>query len=136
MPASGRKSSASKKGKKAGKKAASGDKKKKAGKARKVSYSRYIHKLIPKGKKGRASIAVTTKGMAILNSFVLDMFDRLAGEACRLATHAGAKTLSSKAVLTAVKLRLPKDLADHALKAAQNALEKYTGGKKVSKKKK
>eukprot|EP01059_Diplonema_ambulator_P000677 TRINITY_DN1054_c1_g5_i1.p2 TRINITY_DN1054_c1_g5~~TRINITY_DN1054_c1_g5_i1.p2 ORF type:complete len:171 (+),score=82.80 TRINITY_DN1054_c1_g5_i1:58-513(+) len=89
------------------------------------SYSRFIHKLI-RGDKKKAQVRITSRGMAIVNSFVVDLFERLAGEAGRLASHANVKTLSSKAVIAAVKMQLPKGLAEHALGAGATAVASYS----------
>ena len=69
---------ASKKGeKKAGKaKAAAGDKGKRK-KKRKESYSIYIYKVL---KQVHPDTGISSKGMLIMNSFVNDVFERIAGE--------------------------------------------------------
>jgi histone H2B len=116
MAPSGRKSTG-KTGTTKPKKVASDAKKRKKGSP---SYKSYIHALL-KGK-GR----ITTKGVAIVNSFATDLFERLATEASQLNTYSGAKTLSSKAVVAAVRLQLPRELADGALSAGAKAVGKYS----------
>eukprot|EP01064_Diplonema_japonicum_P005344 TRINITY_DN135_c1_g1_i1.p2 TRINITY_DN135_c1_g1~~TRINITY_DN135_c1_g1_i1.p2 ORF type:complete len:146 (+),score=73.86 TRINITY_DN135_c1_g1_i1:71-508(+) len=93
-----------------------------------ASYNTYIHRLMRTQDKKGNKVQITAKGMAIVNSFVVDLFDRLAGEAGRLTTHAQVKTLSSKAVMAAVKLQLPKELATHALAAGASAVGTFGGG--------
>lgn len=89
------------------------------------SYKSYVHALLKaQGKKDKPR-KITSKGMAIVNAFATDLFERLAGEASRLSTYSGAKTLSSKAVVAAVKLQLPKDMAAHALSAGAKAVGAY-----------
>eukprot|EP00659_Diplonema_papillatum_P010456 gene10456-16099_t len=119
MPASGSKV-AGKRGRPAGPKKSPEEgapKKKKDVKPLK-SYSRYIHKCVPRTKKTKKvgdvtktrshpDYTFTKKGIAILNSFVLDMFDRLATEASKLAAYAGSKTLRAPHITAAVKLQLP-----------------------------
>eukprot|EP01063_Lacrimia_lanifica_P031214 TRINITY_DN50_c0_g1_i8.p3 TRINITY_DN50_c0_g1~~TRINITY_DN50_c0_g1_i8.p3 ORF type:complete len:141 (+),score=74.67 TRINITY_DN50_c0_g1_i8:55-477(+) len=104
------------------------------------TYKAYIHRLMKKGSHGR----ITTKGMVIVNSFVTDLFERLAAEASRLNAHAGTKTLSSAAVIAAVKLQLPSEMARQALTQGAKAVGAYTkavaaqqksSGKKTSGKK-
>jgi hypothetical protein len=51
--------------------------------------------------------------MAIVNSFVADIFDKIAVEAGALARVNKQKTLSSRAIQTAVRLVLPASLAKH-----------------------
>eukprot|EP01063_Lacrimia_lanifica_P026315 TRINITY_DN352_c1_g2_i2.p2 TRINITY_DN352_c1_g2~~TRINITY_DN352_c1_g2_i2.p2 ORF type:complete len:162 (+),score=92.99 TRINITY_DN352_c1_g2_i2:58-486(+) len=87
------------------------------------SYKTYIHRLMKKGSHGNK---ITTKGMVIVNSFVTDLFERLAAEASRLNAHAGTKTLSSAAVIAAVKLQLPSEMAKQALTQGAKAVGQYT----------
>lgn len=106
------------KGTKKSKKVATDGKKRK--KVSSQGYKSYIHALL-KGK-GR----ITTKGVAVVNSFATDVFERLATEASQLNKYSGAKTLSSKAVMAAVRLQLPKELAEGALSAGAKAVGKYS----------
>jgi histone H2B len=55
---------------------------KKRNRKRKVSYSIYIFKVL---KQVHPQIGVSFKSMGILDSFVNDLFERLAGEASKLA---------------------------------------------------
>merc|ERR1712107_315072 len=59
-----------------------GDKKKKKGK-RKESYAIYIYKVL---KQVHPDTGVSSKAMSIMNSFVNDLFERIAAEASKLAT--------------------------------------------------
>ena len=69
---------------------------------------------------------VSKKSMSILNSFVFDLFERLASEASRLAKYNKRRTLSSREVQTAVRLLLPGELAKHAVSEGTKAVTKYT----------
>lgn len=62
--------------------------------------------------------------MNIMNSFVNDIFERLAGEAARLARYNTRKTMSSREIQTAVRLLLPGELAIHAVSEGTNAVMK------------
>ncbi len=53
--------------------------------------------------------------MSILNSFINDIFDRLATESGKLARYTKKSTLSSREIQTAVRLTLPGELAKHAV---------------------
>ncbi len=53
--------------------------------------------------------------MSILNSFINDIFDRLAAESGKLARYSKKATLSSREIQTAVRLVLPGELAKHAV---------------------
>jgi len=117
-PVSGKKAE-----KKAGKKAArpAGEKKRK--KKRKESYSIYIYKVL---KQVHPDTGISSKGMSIMNSFVNDIFERIAGEASRLGHYNSRKTISSREVQTAVRLLLPGELAKHAVSEGTKAVTKYT----------
>ena len=109
--------------KKAGKKAGrvAGDKKRK--RKRKESYSIYIYKVL---KQVHPDTGISSKGMSIMNSFVNDIFERIAGEASRLGHYNKRKTISSREVQTAVRLLLPGELAKHAVSEGTKAVTKYT----------
>jgi histone H2B len=54
---------------------------------------------------------ISKRGVSILNSFIGDIFDRLAIEAGKLARYTKKKsTLSSHEIQTAVRLTLPGEL--------------------------
>ncbi|KAJ1352028.1 hypothetical protein KIN20_008215 [Parelaphostrongylus tenuis] len=98
-----------------------GDKKKKH--RRKESYSVYIYRVL---KLVHPDTGVSTKAMSIMNSFVNDVFDRIASEASRLAHYNKRSTISSREIQTAVRLILPGELAKHAVSEGTKAVNKYT----------
>jgi len=53
--------------------------------------------------------------MSIMNSFVNDLFERIAAEASRLAHYNKRSTITSREIQTAVRLRLPGEMAKHAV---------------------
>ena len=53
--------------------------------------------------------------MSIMNSFVNDIFERIANESSKLSHHTGRSTISSREIQTAVRLILPGELAKHAV---------------------
>ena len=91
------------------KKAATGGKK---SKKRTETYSSYIYKVL---KQVHPDTGISKKGMSIMNSFINDIFERIAGEAGKLATYNKKATLSSREIQTAVRLMLPGELAKHAV---------------------
>ena len=101
------------------------DKKKKKVK-RKESYSLYIHKVL---KQGHQDTGITTKAMGITNSFVSDIFERIAMEAYRLTKYGKKSTMSSREIQTAVRLLLPGEVAKHAVSEGTKAVTKYTSSK-------
>ena len=117
---------ASKGSKKAVKKtAATGDKKKRR-KRRQESFSIYIYKVL---KQVHPDTGISSKAMSIMNSFVSDIFDRIAAEASRLAHYNKRATISSREIQTAVRLLLPGELAKHAVSEGTKAVTKYTSSK-------
>ena len=117
-PVTGKKAE-KKTGKKAGRVA--GDKKRK--RKRKESYSIYIYKVL---KQVHPDTGISSKAMSIMNSFVNDVFERIAGESSRLAHYNKRSTISSREVQTAVRLLLPGELAKHAVSEGTKAVTKFT----------
>ena len=67
--------------------------------------------------------------MGILNSFVKDIFECVAGEASGLAHYNKRSTVTSREIQTAVRLLLPGKLAKHAMSEGTKAVTKYTSSK-------
>ena len=65
--------------------------------------------------------------MSIMNSFINDIFERIAGEAVRIAMNNKKATLSSREIQTAVRLMLPGELAKHAVSEGTKAVTKFSG---------
>ena len=101
-----------------------GDKKRR--KSRKESYSVYIYRVL---KQVHPDTGVSSKAMSIMNSFVNDVFERIAAEASRLAHYNKRSTISSREIQTAVRLILPGELAKHAVSEGTKAVTKYTSSK-------
>ena len=116
---------AAKKSGKAAKAITKGDKKKKKGK-RKESYAIYIYKVL---KQVHPDTGISSKAMSIMNSFVNDLFERIAAEASRLAHYNKRSTITSREIQTAVRLLLPGELAKHAVSEGTKAVTKYTTSK-------
>ncbi|AOW05993.1 histone H2B [Yarrowia lipolytica] len=110
--------------KEAGKKTttATGEKKKRT-KARKETYSSYIYKVL---KQTHPDTGISTRAMSIMNSFVNDIFERVATEASKLATYTKKSTITSREIQTAVRLILPGELAKHATGDGTRAVAKYS----------
>jgi histone H2B len=58
---------------------------------------------------------VSSKAMSIMNSFVNDIFERIASEASRLNHYNKRSTITSREIQTAVRLLLPGELIKHAV---------------------
>merc|ERR1712212_823571 len=102
-----------------------GDKKKRKGK-RKESYAIYIYKVL---KQVHPDTGVSSKAMSIMNSFVNDLFERIAAEASKPAHYNKRSTITSREIQTAVRLLLPGELAKHAVSEGTKAVTKYTSSK-------
>ncbi|XP_077953459.1 histone H2B 1/2-like [Gasterosteus aculeatus] len=99
---------------------------KKKRKTRKESYAIYVYKVM---KQVHPDTGISSKAMGIMNSFVSDIFERIAGEASRLAHYNKRSTITSREIQTAVRLLLPGELAKHAVSEGTKAVTKYTSSK-------
>jgi histone H2B len=112
--------------KKADKKPAKKTTKGGAGKRRKAkteSYKIYIYKVL---KQVHPETGISSKAMSIMNSFINDIFEKIASEAARLARYNKKPTITSREIQTAVRLILPGELAKHAVSEGTKAVTKYT----------
>ncbi|CAD8053997.1 unnamed protein product [Paramecium sonneborni] len=105
------------------KKTTTNDKKK--ARRRQETFALYIYKVL---RQVHPEIGVSRKAMNIMNSFINDIFDRIALEASKLVRFNKRRTLSSREIQTAVKLLLPGELARHAISEGTKAVTKYTSG--------
>ncbi|VFR03280.1 unnamed protein product [Cuscuta campestris] len=103
--------------------AAAGDKKKKRSKKSIETYKIYIFKVL---KQVHPDIGISSKAMVIMNSFINDIFEKLAQEASRLARYNKKPTITSREIQTAVRLVLPGELAKHAVSEGTKAVTKFT----------
>ncbi|KAK9241019.1 histone-fold-containing protein [Lipomyces kononenkoae] len=113
--------------KEAGKKTTAPSEKKKRSKSRKETYSSYIYKVL---KQVHPDTGISNRAMSILNSFVNDIFERIATEASKLAAYNKKSTISSREIQTAVRLILPGELAKHAVSEGTKAVTKYSSSAK------
>ncbi|XP_077441735.1 histone H2B 1/2-like [Vanacampus margaritifer] len=99
---------------------------KKRRRTRKESYAIYVYKVL---KQVHPDTGISSKAMSIMNSFVNDIFERIASEAARLALYNKRSTITSREIQTAVRLLLPGELAKHAVSEGTKAVTKYTSSK-------
>ncbi|XWS56365.1 hypothetical protein CRYUN_Cryun09bG0079800 [Craigia yunnanensis] len=99
------------------------DKKKKRAKKSVETYKIYIFKVL---KQVHPDIGISSKAMGIMNSFINDIFEKLAQEASRLARYNKKPTITSREIQTAVRLVLPGELAKHAVSEGTKAVTKFT----------
>eukprot|EP01025_Chloroclados_australasicus_P030011 TRINITY_DN3001_c0_g1_i2.p4 TRINITY_DN3001_c0_g1~~TRINITY_DN3001_c0_g1_i2.p4 ORF type:complete len:121 (+),score=18.35 TRINITY_DN3001_c0_g1_i2:121-483(+) len=92
-------------------------------KSRDETFKMYIYKVL---KQVHPDTGISSKAMSIMNSFINDIFDRMAGEASRLSRYNKKPTITSREIQTAVRLALPGELAKHAVSEGTKAVTKFT----------
>ena len=104
---------------KKGPKGAKGGRKKKGTE----SYKIYIYKVL---KQVHPETGISSKAMSIMNSFINDIFERIALEASKLCRFSKKSTLSSREIQTSVRLMLPGELSKHAVSEGTKAVTKFS----------
>merc|ERR1711990_456207 len=87
------------------------------------TFSVYIYSVL---KQVHPETGISKRSMSIMNSFINDVFEKIAGESSRLVRYNKKHTLSSREVQTAVRLLLPGELAKHAVSEGTKAVTKYS----------
>ncbi|CAK9225693.1 unnamed protein product [Sphagnum troendelagicum] len=87
------------------------------------TYKIYIYKVL---KQVHPDTGISSKAMGIMNSFINDIFEKLAQEAAKLARYNKKPTITSREIQTAVRLILPGELAKHAVSEGTKAVTKFT----------
>ncbi len=90
---------------------------------RQETFSVYIYRVL---KQVHPETGVSKRSMNIMNSFISDIFEKIALEASKLVRYNKKHTLSSREVQTAVRLLLPGELAKHAVSEGTKAVTKYS----------
>ena len=81
-------------------------------KSKSETYKIYIYKVL---KQVHPDTGISSKAMSIMNSFINDIFEKIATEAAKLARYNKKPTVTSREIQTAVRLILPGELAKHAV---------------------
>ena len=92
-------------------------------KKRTETFSVYIYRVL---KQVHPETGVSKRSMGIMNSFINDIFEKIALESSKLVRYNKKHTLSSREVQTAVRLILPGELAKHAVSEGTKAVTKYS----------
>jgi histone H2B len=87
------------------------------------TYKIYIHKVL---KQVHPDTGISSKAMSIMNSFVNDMFEKIATEAAKLSRYTKKPTVTSREIQSAVRLALPGELSKHAVSEGTKAVTKFT----------
>ncbi|XP_037455766.1 histone H2B.2-like [Triticum dicoccoides] len=93
------------------------------GKRRKETYKVHIYKVL-KQTHGK-ELGITSKAMAAMNSFVDDMFERLAAEAGKLARYNKKSSIGPREIGTSVRLLLPGDISRIAFEHGDAAVDRF-----------
>ncbi|KAG1337926.1 Histone H2B.2 [Cocos nucifera] len=105
------------------KESGAGVKKKKKTKKGTEAYKIYIFKVL---KQVHPDIGISSKAMSIMNSFINDIFEKLAQESSKLARYNKKPTITSREIQTSVRLVLPGELAKHAVSEGTKGVTKFT----------
>ncbi|KAL5976798.1 hypothetical protein ACLOJK_021132 [Asimina triloba] len=104
--------------------ASGGDKKRKKRSKKSVeTYKIYLFKVL---KQVHPDIGISSKAMGIMNSFINDIFEKLAQESSKLARYNKKPTITSREIQSSVRLFLPGELAKHAVSEGTKAVTKFT----------
>jgi len=99
---------------------------KKGRRYRKESYAIYIYKILSQV---HPDTGVSSSAMSIMDSYMNDIFTKIAGEASKLSHYSKKPTMTSREVQTAVRLVLTGELSKHAVTEGRKAVNKYTSSK-------
>ncbi|XP_035581327.1 late histone H2B.L4-like [Zalophus californianus] len=87
------------------------------------SFAAYFPRVLKQVHEG---LSLSQKTVSILDSFVKDIFERIADEASRLARSTKCSTITTREIQTAVRLLLPGEIGKHAESEATKAIIRYT----------
>ena len=96
--------------------------KKKSAKRKTESHESYIFKVL---KQVHPKLRISKQAMAIMQSSVVDTFERTAQESNRLLGMSKRATLGAREIQNAVRLVLPGELSKHAISEGTKAVMKY-----------
>lgn len=103
----------------------------KRSKKRQETYSSYVYRVLSQV---HPDMGISKRAMAVMNSFVQDLFDRLALEGSKLASMNGRSTMGSREIQTAVRLVLPGELSKHAVSEGTKSYTKFANTTRSGKK--
>lgn len=95
-----------------------------------ATYNTYIYRVL---KQVHPEIGISKRGMAVMDSFVNDLFGRIAAESGQLARFGKRKTLGSREVQAATRLVLPGELNKHGVSEGTKACTVYAHGEEERK---
>jgi len=89
------------------------------------SYGTFVYKVL---RQVHPDTGISKRAMDIMDSFVNDIFERIASEAGRLAHSNKRQTITSREIQTAVRLIMTGDLASYAVSDGTKAVTRYNAG--------
>ena len=92
------------------------------------SYAHYVKQILanrPNLNKDEKPATITQEALNVVDAIADDLFNRLATEASESAYFSNIKTLKSGAMVAAIKMHFPDEMASHALSAGVAAVSKY-----------
>ena len=92
----------------------------------KQSFAIFVYRVL---KQVHPTTGISSRAMVIMNSFVIDIFERIAREASNLAKYNKKPTVGSREIQSAVRLLLPGELAKHAVSEGTKAVTKFTSSR-------
>lgn len=96
--------------------------KKKRNRRREISFDRYIYKIL---KLVHPDTGISRKAVSKMNSFLNDIFERIAAKSSRIASSNNTSIISKREIETAVCPLLSGELAKHAISEGSKAVTKY-----------
>lgn len=86
------------------------------------AYSVFIYKVL---RQVHPDVGISKRAMSIMNSFVFDMFDRIATEAANLSRSTKRHAITHRDIEAAVRMTLRGELAMHAVSEGTKAVLRY-----------
>nr|XP_012423929.1 PREDICTED: histone H2B-like [Odobenus rosmarus divergens] len=86
------------------------------------SFATYFARVLKHVHEG---LSLSQEAVSIMDSFIKDIFERIAEEASRLARFTKRSTITTRVIQTAVRLVLPGEIGKHALSEAIKAVIRF-----------
>ena len=87
------------------------------------SFTHYLYRVLQQTHDSEVSI--TKKAMSVMDSMMIDIFQRLCTESRKLVEYNKKHTIGAKEVQSSVKLLFPGELSKHALSEGSKAVVRY-----------
>lgn len=95
-------------------------------KIRSPNYGLYIRRIL---QELHPDMSIASSSVLTFNSFIADIFERIAMESSKLVKKTQRSTIGSKEIHAAVKLVIPGALSTHAISEAAKAMQHYRNSK-------